>query len=48
MKLHFVDQMDEVLTLALESPLIALAPGENDVMGTIPPTELTANLPARQ
>jgi len=37
MKLHFVDQMDEVLTLALESPLIALVPQEADVLASVPP-----------
>jgi ATP-dependent Lon protease len=46
MKLHFVDSMDEVLALALESPL----PGpthESEVM--VPPSaDLTGNLPARQ
>jgi hypothetical protein len=47
MKLHFVDQMDEVLTLALESPLIALAE-ESDVLTVPPPTEISTGVPARQ
>ena len=37
MKLHFVDQMDEVLTLALESPLKALVLPEADVLTAVPP-----------
>jgi ATP-dependent Lon protease len=48
MKLHFVDQMDEVLTLALESPLIALAPDESGVLASVPPPDITASLPAPQ
>jgi ATP-dependent Lon protease len=46
-KLHFVDQMDEVLTLALESPLQALLPVQTEVLTTVP-GEIPANLPARQ
>ncbi len=48
MKLHFVDQMDEVLKLALERAPKALeepSPGELPV---IPPTELPAGQTARQ
>jgi len=48
MKLHFVDQMDEVLTLALESPLQALIPTETNVLAVVPPGELGANVPAPQ
>ena len=47
MKLHFVDQMDEVLKLALQSPLTALI--EPDAtMPAIPPSELTGGQTARQ
>ena len=48
MKMHFVDQMDEVLALALESPLKALLPPETEVLAAVQPPELTGNLPARQ
>jgi ATP-dependent Lon protease len=48
MKMHFVDQMDEVLALALEGPLTALVPSESDVLAAVSPADLTANLPARQ
>ena len=48
MKMHFVDQMDEVLALALESPLKALMPPETEVLAAVQPPELTGNLPARQ
>jgi len=48
MKLHFVDQMDEVLALALESPLPSVLPAGTEVLAAVPPPELTANLPARQ
>jgi ATP-dependent Lon protease len=47
-KLHFVDQMDEVLALALESPLPAQLPAATEVLAAVPPPELTSNLPARQ
>jgi ATP-dependent Lon protease len=47
-KLHFVDQMDEVLSLALESPLPAALPAETDVLAAVPPAEITGNLPAPQ
>jgi ATP-dependent Lon protease len=36
MKLHFVDQMDEVLALALESPLPASVPAEAEVLAVVP------------
>jgi ATP-dependent Lon protease len=48
MKLHFVDQMDEVLALALESPLQVLLPPETEVLAAVQPPDLTGNLPARQ
>jgi ATP-dependent Lon protease len=49
MKLHFVDQMDEVLALALESPLPSVLPSGTEVLAAVPPpSELTGNLPARQ
>jgi len=47
MKLHFVDQMDEVLALALESPLIALQPPDADVLA-VPPVEIVTGQGARQ
>jgi ATP-dependent Lon protease len=48
MKLHFVDQMDEVLKLALESPLPTLVPAEAEVLAAVQPTDLTSKQPARQ
>jgi ATP-dependent Lon protease len=48
MKLHFVDQMDEVLKLALQSPLTALIEPDASTMATIPPSELTGGQTARQ
>ena len=48
MKLHFVDQMDEVLKLALQSPLTALIEPDAASMPAIPPSELTGNQPSRQ
>jgi ATP-dependent Lon protease len=48
MKMHFVDQMDEVLTIALESPLQALITPGPEVLTTVPPNELTTNAPAPQ
>ncbi len=47
-KLHFVDTMDEVLALALESPLPAPLPAETEVLAAVPPAEITGNLPSRQ
>jgi ATP-dependent Lon protease len=47
-KLHFVDNMDEVLALALEGPLPATLPAAVEVMAAVPPPEITANLPAPQ
>ena len=37
MKLHFVDQMDEVLALALESPLPTIVPEESEALNAVPP-----------
>jgi ATP-dependent Lon protease len=48
MKLHFVDSMDEVLALALESPLPGIANPESEVLAAVPPAEITATVPARQ
>jgi ATP-dependent Lon protease len=48
MKLHFVDQMDEVLKLALEGPLPTALPADADVLAAGAPAELAANLPAPQ
>jgi ATP-dependent Lon protease len=48
MKLHFVDQMDEVLKIALQSPLTALVEPDPATMAAIPPGELTAGQTARQ
>jgi ATP-dependent Lon protease len=47
-KLHFVDNMDEVLALALEGPLPATLPAAVEVMAAVPPSELATNLPAPQ
>jgi ATP-dependent Lon protease len=48
MKMHFVDQMDEVLALALEGPLPTALPAETDVLSAVPAPEMGGNLPARQ
>jgi len=48
MKLHFVDQMDEVLALALEGPLPAAVPVEASVLAGVPGAEISGNLPAQQ
>ena len=49
MKLHFVDSMDEVLALALESPLPAPVPAEAGVLAAVPPpTEVPAGQVAHQ
>ena len=48
MKLHFVDQMDEVLALALEGPLPAPLPAESEVLAAVPPTEPVSGQIARQ
>ena len=43
MKLHFVDVMDEVLALALESPLPTPVPQEAEVLSTVPPSSDVAS-----
>jgi len=48
MKLHFVDQMDEVLALALEGPLPTALPAEAEVLAAVPPPELAATRPTQQ
>jgi ATP-dependent Lon protease len=48
MKLHFVDSMDEVLALALESPLPSIEHADGAVLAAATPAEITTNLPARQ
>jgi len=47
MKLHFVDQMDEVLKIALQSPLKALDESA-EAIAPIPPSELSQPQPSRQ
>jgi ATP-dependent Lon protease len=48
MKLYFVDQMDEVLALALEGPLPTAMPIATEVLTAVPAGEHAANLPAPQ
>jgi ATP-dependent Lon protease len=48
MKLHFVDSMDEVLALALESPLPGIANPESEVLAAVPTADISTNVPARQ
>ena len=48
MKLHFVDTMDEVLALALESPLPKPLPAETETLAAVPPGDVSGNLPAPQ
>ena len=48
MKLHFVDSMDEVLALALESPLPGIANPETEVLAAVPTADISTNVPARQ
>jgi ATP-dependent Lon protease len=48
MKLHFVDQMDEVLKIALQSPLTAFVEPDAATMAAIPPSELPPGHTARQ
>jgi len=48
MKLHFVDQMDEVLKIALQSPLTALVEPDPSTLPGIPPGEMTTGQTARQ
>ncbi|HMG85105.1 MAG TPA: S16 family serine protease, partial [Terracidiphilus sp.] len=40
MKLHFVDTMDEVLALALESPLPTPMPEATEVLTAVPPQDV--------
>ena len=47
MKLHFVDSMDEVLALALESPLPTILPSDTDVLAAVPPPELGTGVQAQ-
>ena len=48
MKLHFVDSMDEVLALALETPLPGSLPAETETLSAVTPTAASDNLPAPQ
>jgi len=48
MKLHFVDTMDEVLALALESPLPAPLPEETKTLAAVPESDVSGNQPAPQ
>jgi len=48
MKLHFVDSMDEVLALALESPLPSPVPPETNVLTAVPPADVVGGAVARQ
>ena len=48
MKLHFVDTMDEVLALALESPLPGSLPAEAEALASVPPPDASTTLPAPQ
>ena len=48
MKLHFVDQMDEVLALALESPLPTPVPVETEVLAAVPQPEVASGQVSRQ
>ena len=46
MKLHFVDNMDQVLAIALERPLPQVAEVEGDAMPTPPPPPSSTDIPA--
>jgi ATP-dependent Lon protease len=48
MKLHFVDSMDEVLALALESPLPGIADPEAEVLAAVPPADIVSGQVSRQ
>jgi ATP-dependent Lon protease len=48
MKLRFVDNMDEVLAIALERPLPTPLPAESENLAAVPPPEASTNLPAPQ
>jgi ATP-dependent Lon protease len=43
-KMHFVDQMDEVLKIALEGPLPEIAPDEPGVLAGVPATTSVENI----
>jgi ATP-dependent Lon protease len=45
MKLHFVDQMDEVLKLALEGPLPEIRDETPDALATVPPPAAASDQP---
>jgi ATP-dependent Lon protease len=47
MKMHLVDNMDEVLAIALEGPLPTAMP-ETAVLAAVPAADLTGNQPSRQ
>jgi len=47
MKLHFVDTMDEVLALALESPLPTPMPEAAEVL-SVPPQDVVSGQVSRQ
>ena len=46
MKLHFVENMDQVLAIALEGPLPQMAEAEGDAMPTPPPPPPSTDIPA--
>jgi len=48
MKLRFVDNMDEVLAIALERPLPTPLLTESESLAAVPPPEISGNLPAPQ
>jgi len=48
MKLHFVDSMDEVLALALESPLPSRLPAETESLAAVQSPDVAGNLQAPQ
>jgi ATP-dependent Lon protease len=48
MKMHFVDTMDEVLALALESPLPTPVPEAAEVLTAVPPTDVVSGQVSRQ
>jgi ATP-dependent Lon protease len=47
MKLHFADNMDEVLAIALEHPLPQYTEAETQGMPSVPPTQPAAQLPVQ-
>jgi ATP-dependent Lon protease len=49
MKLHFVENMDQVLAIALEGPLPQIAPDADGIPAIAPPAPSTGEIPtARQ